>query len=1095
MSKHIYFDIMIWLSGMAVTMVSAQTAEQNYVETVTYLNRGGSDSIISVQYFDGLGQQVQTVTGGNSGGKYLHTVTEYDGLGRESKVWAPVVGDNTPDFMPEEDIVSQSLATYDDPAAFSRVQYDGLDRKTFTSTPGEAWQSRGKGKRAAYRFNKTGEVKHYTMDDLRGSQRYEAGLLSCTVTSDEDSLEVLTFKDFLGNVILERKGAEGEYIETYYVYNDLGQLAYVLPPMYNANPTTENLDLYAFCYTYDDHGRVKTKKLPGCDSIKYWYDKADRVIKMQDGLLISMGGTDLFRVYEYDGLDRMTRQSIAHGGNIENDEIINFYDNYQFLDSTEYKALIPAGLTTQPFTSISEKYSRGQQTGVWQLASNGESMLTIFGYDDHGRVTKKLEIGLGHNATMTETAYNFVGDVTAENVTYYAYNEASGSVSPTFYASTTNKYDIPHTKLLGSTLYSILDITTGRYPVSGDTLQSFKYDDFGRVISNSRKGTGGDMTYEYDNLHGWLTRMRAGSGFEQKLYRESGALNNRFNGSISAMTWRMTDSGKTRRYDYTYDELNRLTEAVYSEKKAVSAQRSFPKPSFDDVLRGKAPVTLIPTALNDYDCNNHYTELVEYDANSNITGLQRYGMLNDKSYGLIDDLTVEYNGNQRVSVEDESDTKLTYSGAFDFVDGVSGSKEYSYNENGALTKDSNKGITSISYDLLGNPLKVTMQDGNNIEYVYAADGTRLKATHNTKLSAGRYSSRDRYYRGNLIFVRSNDKLPYTVLVPGGYYFYESADEAFYLSLYVQDYQGNNRAELYEGNSVFDQTHYYPFGGVIGDLSSPSSFNAGNEFKFSGKELDRQFGLDLYDFHARQYDATAPWFYGVDKKSEDYYWLSPYNYCAGNPVNYIDPDGNAIVFVNGFRPSAGARDMCTSPLGSSKYNSIYHEDKFEYWDRRIVNYYQDQYNDKNISFTSGSSFMDSNVAMREKEGVAKAMIFHNMVADGEITLNGDEPIRFISHSQGAATAAAMASKLKELGYNVVVIEYITPHQAKDINHPEGVQGIQFDQTHDCVVSGKGRIKGVEARFEDWSHQTSLLGGHSNSDNVDVIKRAERLRKTK
>ena len=88
-----------------------------------------------------------------------------------------------------------------------------------------------------------------------------------------------------------------------------------------------------------------------------------------------------------------------------------------------------------------------------------------------------------------------------------------------------------------------------------------------------------------------------------------------------------------------------------------------------------------------------------------------------------------------------------------------------------------------------------MKDGNNIEYVYAADGTRLKATRNTKLSAGRYSSRDRYYRGNLIFMRSNDKLPYTVFVPGGYYFYESSDEAFYLSLYVQDYQGYNRAEL------------------------------------------------------------------------------------------------------------------------------------------------------------------------------------------------------------------------------------------------------------------------------------------------------------
>lgn len=99
-------------------------------------------------------------------------------------------------------------------------------------------------------------------------------------------------------------------------------------------------------------------------------------------------------------------------------------------------------------------------------------MLTVFGYDDHGRVIRKLEIGLGHNATMTETAYNFVGDVTGETVTYYACNEASGSVSPTFHASTTNKYDIPNTKLLGSSVITInpSNIDIVNYRVDGELL-------------------------------------------------------------------------------------------------------------------------------------------------------------------------------------------------------------------------------------------------------------------------------------------------------------------------------------------------------------------------------------------------------------------------------------------------------------------------------------------------------------------------------------------------------------------------------------------------------------------------------------------------
>ncbi len=872
-----------------------QDGGYNYVQASTLLNAAGTDSLLSIQYYDGLGRPSLTASNAaNPQKKFAYALTEYDSFGRESKVWSPVIGATSPDGGMAEDFASKSNSLYNDAYGYAKTEYDALGRVVKTTRPGKDWHTKGKSVNISYGFNGTKDVKKY---DLTGNYSaltygyYDKGDLRSTTTEDEDGQKVVVYKDCRDLTVLERRYNGDETIETYYVYNDLGQLVWVLHPKYQKDA---NVEKYAFHYKYDSEGRVSQKTIPGCQPVKYWYDEAGRVIKMQDGELRVKGK---YRKYEYDGLGRLVRQGLSNTGtNIQNDEIVNFYDNYDFLNDSKYSSMTKPDVMSQ-LTYQAKANAHGQLTGVWQKASNGEELLTAMAYDGYGRLAKKLDVGLGKNVTMTSTSYNFVGDVTGDGVTYYAYDAKTDYLSPTVNASTTNKYDIPHTKLLGSTLYSILDIKTGRYPVNGDTLQSFTYDDFGQVISNSRKGTGGDMTYEYDKLHGWLTRMSAGCGFEQKLYRESGALNNRFNGSISAMTWRMTDSGKTRRYDYTYDELNRLTEAVYSEKKAVSAQRSFPKPRFDDVLRGKAPVTLIPTALNDYNCNNHYTELVEYDANSNITALQRYGMLNDKSYGLIDDLTVEYNGNQRVSVEDESDTKLTYSGAFDFVDGVSGSKEYSYNENGALTKDSNKGITSISYDLLGNPLKVTMKDGNNIEYVYAADGTRLKATHNTKLSAGRYSSRDRYYRGNLIFVRSNDKLPYTVLVPGGYYFYESADEAFYLSLYVQDYQGNNRAELYEGNSVFDQTHYYPFGGVIGDLSSPSSFNAGNEFKFSGKELDRQFGLDWYDFHARQYDAGVPMFDRPDPMAHKYTWLSPYSYCGGDPVNRIDPTGKWYIKVS------------------------------------------------------------------------------------------------------------------------------------------------------------------------------------------------------
>ena len=760
-NNHIKVVRILCATILTGTLAVEAFGQSNYIKVTTYLNKAGTDSYSSVQYYDEWGRKDQECVGGlSANGYYLVGKTVYDNMGRPSQSWTPFPNGTTrPDYI--SDFASASRSAFSDAMGYSQTTYDGQGRVIQQTQPGKAFE--GHPTTYVYAVNTEADtVKHYSASlgstEMSENGYYAKGELLCETTIDPDGQKMTVFTDKLGRKVLERRAWNND---TYYVYDEKSQLRFVLSPKYQEEP---DLEKFAYIYRYDGLGRVVCKQLPGCDSVVYEYDHADRVVKMQDGLLRA---DSVYRVYSYDGLGRLTKQSISKDGKkIEYDEIVNFYDNYEFLNDSKYAGMTKSNVLSE-LTYQAKDYAHGQVTGVWQRASNGEELLTAMAYDSYGRLVRKMDVGLGKNVTMTSTSYNFVGDVTGDNVTYYAYDVTTDYLSPTFHASTTNKYNTPNTKLLGAALYSILDITTGRYPVNGDTLQSFTYDDFGRVIANSRKGTGGDMTYEYDNLHGWVTKVGASCGFEQALYRESGALKNRFNGSISAMTWRMTDSGKMHRYDYAYDGLNRLTDAVYSVKKNNSGLSLFPKPSFDDVVNGKAPISLIPTVMDGYDSNNHYTESVTYDANSNIKTLQRYGMLNDKSFGLIDDLSVEYNGNQRVSVEDESDAKLTYSGAFDFVDGVSGSKEYTYNGNGALTKDLNKGVTSITYDLLGNPLKVTMKDGNNIEYVYAADGTRLKVTHNTKLSAGRYSNRDRYYRGNLIFVRSNDKLPYTVLVPGG----------------------------------------------------------------------------------------------------------------------------------------------------------------------------------------------------------------------------------------------------------------------------------------------------------------------------------------
>ncbi len=114
--------------------------------------------------------------------------------------------------------------------------------------------------------------------------------------------------------------------------------------------------------------------------------------------------------------------------------------------------------------------------------------------------------------------------------------------------------------------------------------------------------------------------------------------------------------------------------------------------------------------------------------------------------------------------------------------------------------------------------------------------------------------------------------------------------------YIQDYMGNNRMVVNSDSTIEQVTHYYPYGGVIGDISTLlSDVTKGNnenlqKYKFEGKELDRTFGLDNYDIHARQYFAMAPMWDRIDPLAENTPQFSPYSYCGGNPINFGDYNG-------------------------------------------------------------------------------------------------------------------------------------------------------------------------------------------------------------
>ena len=290
-------------------------------------------------------------------------------------------------------------------------------------------------------------------------------------------------------------------------------------------------------------------------------------------------------------------------------------------------------------------------------------------------------------------------------------------------------------------------------------------------------------------------------------------------------------------------------------------------------------------------------------------------------------------------------------------------------------------------------------------------------------------------------------------------------------------------------------------------------------------IDEETGL--YYYGARYYDPVTSVWQSVDPLAEKYPNISPYAYVANNPVNATDPDGRYIIFIGGLRLWHGARDQAGhSYNGMGGKTGIYKTDLFKYWrtydgdkntfgrsDIDLVNYYSNKYKDDNIGFTSGSSFWNSQASDRKLEGMEKAKLFHKMVQNGDIELKAGETIKIISHSQGGAHAAGYAEQLMSYKdadgnslYNVEVIEYITPHQPTDIEHPDGVLGIQYSHENDQVSSRNylpnggtkfGRIFGID-RFYDGNIMGGkgqpkanifTRGGHNVTDNDWFIKKDE------
>ena len=810
---------------------AAQDASHNYVRTRSMLDETGGKYLDKVEYFDGLGRPFQTVlkkvTASSSN---LVTLQEYDVAGRAANSWLPIV--SSAEYVAPASFKSSAPGNYgNDSRPYGQPVYEAspLNRTVKEYGPGAAWHG-GHSVNTDYLANSTANAQlnciNYSVSSagaLTSNGSYASGQLSVVKTTDEDLNVSYTFTDKMGHVVLSRQMKGSETHDTYYVYDDKSNLCFVLQPMYQSSA---NLDQYAFQYKYDGRNRCIWKKLPGAGYMEMVYDNADRLVFSQDGNQRALTSGN-WTYYKYDGLNRLTEQGTCtnkvttSGTNVL---VQHFYDSYAFRSQ--------AGFNNSNFPDDASGNGKGALTAsVATVLGSSNKIYTAYYYDIKGRVVKTVQSNLLGGYDVTATIYTF----TDKPATVTHTHTASGKPTRTeMYTYSYNHADrllkVEHT--LGGTKITLAD---------------YAYDNLGRLQSKSLHGSATNkLTYAY-NVRSWLTGI-SGSKFTQNLYYNTGNGTAKYNGSISSMTWKAGNESTIRGYKFTYDGLSRLMNATYGETAGINTN------------------------------TNRFSENVTaYDKNGNIKTLQRYGQTAASSYGLIDNLTFTLGGNLLSRVDDAA-AASAYNGGFEFKDGVKQANEYTYDSNGNLTKDLNKGISNISYNCLNLPSAVTFSDGSTIVYTYAADGAKLKTVHKI---GGTTTTTD--YCGNVIYENGVQKLllteeGYVTLSDGKYHYY------------LKDHQGNNRVVINQSGTVEEANHYYPFGGVFA-----SSGNV-QPYKYNGKEYDGKKGLNWYDYGARHYDAALGRFTTNDRFSEKYHSLSPYQYGANNPVNTIDINGDSLLIV-------------------------------------------------------------------------------------------------------------------------------------------------------------------------------------------------------
>jgi RHS repeat-associated protein len=797
--------------------VREYSARDTLIADFALRNSTQKASYKSTSYHDGLGRASQNVQiQASSAGMDIITPIVYDSYGRPFRDFLPFANNaiNSGRFRPTATSLQSSYYTnaYSDSRGYADKTYESspVNRVLKQGVPGEAWVGR-EIQLNEYINTISDDVRVWTLDSngipiAAGS--YPVGAMTKMESIDEDGRKVIEFKDKLGRLILKK--IQGVYqpsvayvgwLATYYVYDHFGRLRVVIPP--NAveailiggqasTSTTIRNGLY-YLYSYDERGRMISKKIPDKGIEEMVYDLQDRLVATRDG---NLAAQNRWQYIKYDALGRailsgittytsattrnavqLTVDSLGTNNAILNTSTgrsgstnaggfprtidgngegivtsVNFYDSY-LLRSSSLTYIKPAG-----FHDASTK-THGLLTGKLVLdfdAPQTPRYETAFFYDSQGRIIQTLQQHNLGGTLRSSTRYDFENKP-IESISQFTGTPGTNSIARNYQydpagllASVTHRINSGITVILANYTYNNLgELTNKTFPIAGNAATSFTY-----------------------NIRGWLKRINdpqisnaVNKIFAQELFYEFGGGFNQFSGNIAKSEWRGQDDTK-RVYNYYYDMSSRITDVHYT-------------------------VPSLPAQNGLYNLG-----YMNYDQNGNFLTMLRVNQQDNVSYGLVDNLAyVYYPNSQRLRNVIDYQTTTTYISK-DFKD-IS-TADYEYDANGNLTKNLDKEINWITYNYLNMPAIITFTGSNRkIENQYNNDGIKVRQINTNGANQTRLD-----YIGEFVFEKIN-----TATTTLSYILHEEGratleNSAFQYEFFVKDHLGNVRQVVRAPQSAF-----------------------------------------------------------------------------------------------------------------------------------------------------------------------------------------------------------------------------------------------------------------------------------------------------